>query len=383
MRSSWHVAWKQLSHSRVKLLVATAGVVVAVLLMLVQLGFLNAAYDSSLGVPKLITADLVILNPRSPTFATPSPFARRLLFRLPAHPSVAGVQPVYLGTGRWKNPWDKSDHQILVYGLGTDGDMLPVPGFLDAVEQLRQPDMALYDRRSRTTFGPVAETLARGERVEAEVNHRKITVAACTQIGVTLGVDGNMFVTETNFLRLFPRIPGSIDLGLVRLKPGVDAELARDELRRWCGTELRILTKSEFIAFEKHFLDTSAPINFIFGLGTAVGFFIGFVIVYQILYTEVSTHLPQFATLKAIGFTDNYLLRLVVQESLLLAIMGYLPGTLMSWGVYTIAARETQLPMALTPTRLIFVLGLTITMCVFSAAMAMRKLSAADPADIF
>ena len=208
-------------------------------------------------------------------------------------------------------------------------------------------------------------------------------MAACTQIGVTLGVDGNMFVTETNFLRLFPRIPGSIDLGLVRLKPGVDAESARDELRRWCGTELRILTKSEFIAFEKHFLDTSAPINFIFGLGTAVGFFIGFVIVYQILYTEVSTHLPQFATLKAIGFTDNYLLRLVVQESLLLAIMGYLPGTLMSWGVYTIAARETQLPMALTPTRLIFVLGLTITMCVFSAAMAMRKLSAADPADIF
>ena len=383
MRSSWHVAWKQLSHSPVKLLVATAGVVVAVLLMLVQLGFLNAAYDSSLGVPKMITADLVILNPQSPTFATPSSFPRRLLYRLPAHPAVVEVQPVYLGTGRWKNPWDNSDHQILVYGLGTDGNMLPAPGFFESFDQLRQPDQALFDKRSRNTFGPVAEALARGERVDVELNHRKITVAACTQIGVTLGVDGNIFVTETNFLRLFPRIPGSIDLGLVRLKPGVDVVKVRDELRGWCEPELRILTKAEFIAFEKHFLDTAAPINFIFGLGTAVGFFIGFVIVYQILYTEVSTHLPQFATLKAIGFTDRYLLRLVIQESLLLAVMGYLPGTLLSWGVYYIAAKETQLPMALTLNRLVFVLGLTIIMCVISAAMAIRKLRTVDPADIF
>ncbi|MEI8019220.1 MAG: ABC transporter permease DevC [Schlesneria sp.] len=383
MRSSWQVAWKQLSHSKVKLIVATAGVVVAVLLMLVQLGFLNAAYDSSLAVPKRVTADLVVLSPQSPTFATPTQFARRMLYRLPAHPAVAEVQAIYLGTGRWKNPWDKSERQILVYGLGAGENMLQIPGYDDAVDQLQQPDVGLFDRRSRPTFGPVADALSKGERVDVEVNRRKITIAACTEIGVTLGVDGNLFVSDTNFLRLFPRIPGSIDLGLVRLKPGVDPAAARDELVRWCGTDMRILTKAEFIAFEKHFLDTGAPINFIFGLGTAVGFFIGFVIVYQILYTEVSTHLPQFATLKAIGFTDNYLLRLVMQESLILAVLGYLPGTVLSWCVYQIAARETKLPMALTMFRLTSVLGLTITMCIFSAAMAMRKLRAADPADIF
>ncbi len=383
MRSSWQVAWKQLSHSRVKLVVATAGVVVAVLLMLVQLGFLSAAYQSSLGVPNLITADLVVLNPSTPTLMTPASFSRRLLYRLPAHPSVIEVQSIYLGTAKWKNPWLKSEHQILVYGLGSGGDMLPIPGFVEANEKLRIPDMAMFDVRSRPTFGPVGETLASGQKLEVEVNRRKITIAAGTQVGVTLGVDGNMFVTDTNFLRLFSRISGSIDLGLIRLKPDADLITARDELRNWCGNELRILTRDEFIAFEKKFLDTSAPINFIFGLGTAVGFFIGFVIVYQILYTEVSTHLPQFATLKAIGFTDGYLLRLVLQESLLLSMMGYFPGVLLSWGVYHVAAKETLLPMELTPSRLLMVLLLTVTMCGFSGAMAVRKLSAADPADIF
>ena len=138
-----------------------------------------------------------------------------MLYRLPAHPAVADVQEVYLGTGRWKNPWDKSERQILVYGLGAGENMLQIPGFDDARDQLQQPDVGLFDRRSRPTFGPVAEALAKGERVDVEVNHRKMTIAACTEIGVTLGVDGNLFVSDTNFLRLFPRIPGSIDLGLI------------------------------------------------------------------------------------------------------------------------------------------------------------------------
>ena len=383
MRSSWQVAWKQLSHNKVKLLVATSGVVVAVLLMLVQLGFMEAAYESSLGVPNRIVADLVILNPQTPSLMTPAPFSRRLLYRLPAHPAVAEVQSVYLGQGRWKNPWAKSEHQILIYGLGPGPNLLPVPGYLEMIDRLRQPDTTIFDIRSRPAFGPMKETLARGEQVEVEVNRRKLTVIGGTDVGVTLGVDGNMFVTETNFLRLFSRIPGSIDLGLIKLRPDVNPITVRDELRHWCGSDLRILTRAEFIAFERHFLDTSAPINFIFGLGTVVGFFIGFVIVYQVLYTEVSIHLPQFATLKAMGFTDSYLLWLVIKEALLLSMFGYVPGSVLAWGVYQIAAKETLLPMALTLTRLSSVFALTVLMCMFSGAMAVKKLRAADPADIF
>ena len=106
-------------------------------------------------------------------------------------------------------------------------------------------------------------------------------------------------------------------------------------------------------------------------------------IVYQILYTEVATHLPQFATLKAIGFTDAYLLRLVIEEALLLSFMGFIPGVILSLGVYHIAAKETLLPMAMTVSRLVMVFGLTVAMCMFSAAMAVKKLRSADPADIF
>jgi putative ABC transport system permease protein len=384
MIPSLKLAWLQISHGRVKMLVATVGVVVAVLLMLMQLGFLRAALDSSLVVPRRIEADLIVLSPKSAAMSRTSPLARRLLYRLPAHPGVQAIQGVYLGTARWRNPWTHGEQSIFVYGLEPIEPMVRLDGVVLASSRLRLADTVLFDEASRPQFGPVGEAYRRGESIEAEVNRRRVKVVGLTRAGVTIGVDGNLVTSDANFLRIFPeRSAGAIDLGLIRLRPEAAPERVRDDLARVLGAEAKVLTREEFCQQELRYMRENGPIEFIFTMGTAVGFFIGFVIVYQILHTDVANHLPQYATLKAIGFSHGYLLRVVLQEALLLAVLGFVPGLLLAWGLYLVTARATLLPLEMTTARAAGVFALTIVMCGVSGALAVRKLRAADPADVF
>ena len=139
----------------------------------------------------------------------------------------------------------------------------------------------------------------------------------------------------------------------------------------------------DFAQIEREYWANGTGIGFIFGLGVSVGFIVGIVIVYQILYSDVSEHLPEYATLKAMGYTDNYLLGVLMQESLLLAVLGYLPSVALAYGLYQLTYAATMLPIAMTTRRAIMVLILTIVMCSISGAIALRKLRTADPADIF
>jgi putative ABC transport system permease protein len=143
------------------------------------------------------------------------------------------------------------------------------------------------------------------------------------------------------------------------------------------------LTKEEFVAFEKKYWEESTAIGFVFTLGAAMGFIVGIVIVYQILYTDVTDHLPEYATLKAMGYKDIYFLGVVFQEAMILAILGYLPGFGVSVVLYSLGRSATSLPMYMTLTKVITVFVMTVIMCSVSGAIAVRKLQAADPADIF
>ena len=118
-------------------------------------------------------------------------------------------------------------------------------------------------------------------------------------------------------------------------------------------------------------------------MGVAIGFLVGVIVVYQIIYSDVMDHLPEYATLKAMGYRNSYLLLVVFQEALILAICGFIPGGFVSFVMYAFTRNVTKLPLFMTPDRIILVLILTIIMCLISGAIAMRKLNSADPADIF
>jgi putative ABC transport system permease protein len=205
-----------------------------------------------------------------------------------------------------------------------------------------------------------------------------------TEISTSFGSEGNIVLSRENFLRIVPGHPGGlVHVGLVRIRAGADRAAIQAQFCRMLGAAVSVLTPQEFVDFELRFWKTNAPVGFIFTMGTIVGFFIGFTVVYQILYAEVTNHLAQYATMKAIGFADRFLLWLIMKQAFLLSLIGYVPGSLLAVAFYQVIKRGTGIPVTPTWSRAGGLLVATCVMCVLGGVMATRRLRAADPADMF
>jgi putative ABC transport system permease protein len=83
------------------------------------------------------------------------------------------------------------------------------------------------------------------------------------------------------------------------------------------------------------------------------------------------------------GYSNGYLSRVVLQQALILAVLGFLPGAAISIWLYHLASEATRLPIYLTSERALLVLVLTVAMCSLSALLALRKVRSVDPAEVF
>lgn len=378
------LAWLQLSREKMRLLVALAGIGFADILMFMQLGFRDALFDSAVTLHKDLQGDIFLISPQSTATIAMKSFPTRRLYQTLGFEGVKSISPVYMDFAFWKNPENRRTRGILVLGFNPADSVLGLPGVTSHLDTIKIPDVVLFDDTSRAEFGPIAQQFKEGKDVTTEVGGRRIRVGGLFTLGASFAADGNIVTSDLNFLRLFPqRDKGLIDIGIVKLEPKADIKEVLKNFRQELPNDVRILSKEEFIAFEKNYWQTSTAIGFIFTLSTAMGFIVGTVIVYQILYSDVTDHLPEYATLKAMGYKNSYLLIVVFQEALILAILGYFPGCSVAFGLYGLTRSATKLPMAMTVARAITVLILTIIMCGISGAIAVRKLQAADPADIF
>jgi putative ABC transport system permease protein len=378
------LSWLQLSHEKSRLLIALAGIGFADMLMFIQLGFKAALFDSSVTFHQALTGDIFLMSPQSDALGFTKPFSERRLYESLAVEEVESVVPIYLNFGSWKNPIKRNTRTILTIAFNPANNPLNFPGVKEDIDQIKLPDVVLFDDRSRAEFGPIPDLVAQNKVVKAEIDSRKVTVGGIFTMGASFAADGNILTSDTNFLRLFPdRQKGLIDMGIINLKPGANLESVKATLEAKLPKDVEIFDQAEFIQNEISYWQNATAIGFIFTLGTAIGFVVGIVIVYQILYTDVANHLPEYATLKAMGYRDRYFVILVFQEAIILAVLGFLPGYLIATGLYSLAAGATALPLAMTANRATTVLILTIIMCCASGTVAVKKLSAADPADIF
>ncbi|BDI15816.1 ABC transporter [Nostoc cf. commune SO-36] len=378
------LSWLQLTREKTRLAVALAGIAFADILMFMQLGFRDALYYSNVRFHNSLQGDIVLINSQSNAILAMRSFSQRRLYKALELPAVQSVHPIYLDFTIWKNPVTGRPRSILIFGMNPETNIVNLSGVQENLDKLKLPDVVLFDRSSRVEYGPIATNYDQGKPVTAEVRRRRIKVAGLFTLGASFGADGNLITSDINFLRIFSnRQKGLIDIGLIRLKPGADANVVAQQLRKYLPNEVNVLTKQEFIDFERSYWANSTAIGFIFTLGTVMGFIVGTVIVYQILYTEVADHLAEYATLKAIGYTQNYLLTVILQEALLLAVLGYFPGIVFALFMYNSAREATLLPVFMSFERAVMVLILTMLMCIISGAIAVRKLRSADPADIF
>jgi putative ABC transport system permease protein len=378
------LAWLQLRRQPLRTLVGVAGVAFAVTLIFMQLGFAKALFASAVRFHQLLRADVVLVNPLSEMLPRMTPFARVRLHQALAYPGVESVASVYADMGNWKNLAERTTRGILVAGLDPADDSFELPEVRAHRERLRYPDVIFFDEGSRPEFGPVAATWLAGERTAAEIENRRVHIGGLFAIGTSFGIDGTIITSDLNFLRVFRgRDRGLIDIGLIRVKPGAEPVAVRDGLRKTLPRDVEVLTKADLVAREISYWATTTPIGFVFNFGVVIGIVVGAIIVYQILFADITEHLPEYATLKAMGYTNGYVVSVVVQQACLLALLGYVPGLVVSFGLYRATAAATRLPMDLSLGTGVFVLALTIAMCVVSAAIAMRKVRSADPAEIF
>lgn len=378
------IGWLQLRHRPMRLAVALCGIGFAVLLILMQLGFRSALFESATRFHERLEYDIALFSSDSVFIVRPQPFSIRRLYQVLGADGVAGVTPVYIFPAVWKNPWTHERRSIIAMGFDPDDPLIDAPGFADVRPLLRQQDVVAFDARSRPEFGPVPERFEAGEEIVTEINDREMEVVGLFEMGTSFGIDASVIMSDDNWLRLFPDRPREdIQLGLVRLEDPEQAAAVRDRLRAYLPEDVLVMTRQQFVERETEYWNSAQPIGYVFWFGAIMGFVVGAIIVYQILFADVSEHLNEYATLRAIGYSNRFVSGIVLQQAVILAVLGFVPGVAAVWWLYGKASAATNLPLYLTADRALAVFLMTLAMCAVSSLLAVRKVRRLDPADVF
>ena len=378
------LAWLQLLREKQRFVVALAGIAFAVILMLVQLGLRDALSESATKPIDHLKGDLIIASSQYEYLFSTDNFTQRRLYSALALEDVEWVAPLYLGVGTWRQPETYDERKILVLGFIPNTTVVDFPEVWRDKEKLEVSDSVLFDGASRPEYGPVREILSRDKAVVTEVNGKRIRVVGLFELGPTFGSNAHLITSDLTFLRIFKnRQQGLIDLGFVKLKAGADPEQNRARLRAILPKDVNVFTRHALLEQEKEYWNKHLPIGFIFNLGSLMGLVVGGVVVYQILFADVNDQLPEYATLKAMGYLDRDLFGIILQEAIILSALGFIPGYLIAQALYIFAHNHAGVPIHMTIARIAIVFVLTVLTCSISGAIAMRKLRLADPAEIF
>ena len=372
------LAWRILAHDKGRTALAVAGVFLAILLVFVQLGFFTAVPRGGMLLYDRTRFDLLIASKSYEYQVQPGQFPLRQLDKAKSAPEVALAAPIYFGSAKWRSGEDGKAPDVFVIGLDPKNPIFTSDDINRQLSLLDRADTILVDSATRPMFGP----LTAGRVVE--IDNAKIKIGGDYVLGTGFMGLGVILVSAENFVRLFLfRNIDQVNLGLIQLKPKVDPDRAAALLRKLLGSDIRVFTRAELEALETAYWTTRTSVGLLFGSGLIISFIVGVMIVYQILATQVSRQLPQFATLKAVGYGDRFLNATVITMALLIVLAGFVPALAAALGVYKLIRDETLLPAEMSGTRIAVVFAATLVMAAASALLSMGSLRRADPADLF
>jgi putative ABC transport system permease protein len=377
------LAWLSLWHDRRRLFSSVAGVAFAVLLMFAELAFLNGFYDSSLLPITKLDADLVMISHAKQEVNDIQPFHRARLVQARQVEGVASTVAVYQYVAVWRTPERKAEELIRVFAFDPGERAFTQQEVEAQRELLRTPETVLFDRKARDLYGRP------GIGSVGELGGRRVNVVGLFPLGPDFAFSGSALMSDREFARYFPSAPGvapaldRVAFGLIRLAPEADAGRVLAALRSGLSADVEVMTKTELLARAKTFVQNNSAVSAIFGLGLIVGFAIGIMICYQILFTDIMDHLHELATLKAIGYSNGYLRLLAIKQGFYLGVISFLLALPVGFGVYAALEHVSGLIMILTPGRALMVFVLTVVMCVIAGQVASRRALKLDPAELF
>lgn len=391
------LGWSQLSHQKVRMAVAMTGVAFSNILIFSQLGLRALLFDGVTLLPENLKGDLFLLSSYAPIIDQ-SAFPRVYLYQADAIAGVASASPLYVKEANWVNPQDllrQNDGQekfqeinffpnvVKILAFNPAQPVLNMPEVNQQLERLNIPGSVLFDRLAQSQLGPISQLFNEQGEVSTVMNNRRTHVVGLFNLGSTFFDKGHVIMSDWNYARWFEeKSLGKVTVGILMLEPGVNPANVQKQMRSSLPKDVKVLTRKELLEAEQNFR-AQYPEGKILNFGAVIGFIVGVVVVYQVLYMDVSDHLPEYATLKAMGYSDVSLLMVVLQEAVILAVLGFIPGYITSYWMYGLLTNLTKIPLTMRPEVVLQVFILTMVMCVTSGAIAMNKLRSADPADVF
>lgn len=381
------LAWLQLKRQPIRYLVAVAGIGFAALLMYMQLGFQSGLLNSATTFYEAIDGDLILISPGTVNSGSFQQFPQSLLYKALGVEGVAEGIPVYVANINAQRLKGVKPTSLRLIGFDPGSRLLNLPEVNSQLDKIRIPNYVLFDARGNRNTGPVASEVKRQGNQDMLLSDfsKTFRVVGLFKLGSIFAADSNLISSDSTAINLaFRQInQGEISLGVLRLSQQKDLPRIKEFLIKIYGDELQVLTKSELISQERNYWNTSSSFGIIFGFGTFMGIMVGGVVVYQVLYTDVTDHLKEYATLKAMGFSDVFLLFIVIQEAIILAVSAFIPATIASAGMYAFLTSASGIRIVMTADKTLLVGALTLGVCAASAAIAIRKLADADPASVF
>lgn len=374
-RHRWGLGIKLLAHNPLRLAGAWAGLAVAVAIMFIQLGLLDGILNSQSAVASLVRGDLVVMNRVRTNLHNWNEFEPVRLPQIAALPAVQSVIPLYEGVASLRERTTGALRRITVFAFPAGAVPLDIGDAGEIARRLRTPGSVLFDRLSRPIYGAVRQG------ADIELDHRHYQVAGLVEIGPDIVSDGAVVMREGDWLAANPSEKPI--MGIVRLKPGVDPGVAREQIEQALPGDITVMTPQQAKQREIRFTLGAAPIGILFGIGVLAGWLIGAITCYQTLFSEIIDRLPQYATLRAMGFSDRYLQRVIYEQAALLCSGAFAAGIGAAWLIDLYVAGKTALPIEVTYNSAAWTFVLTAGMTAISGWTAMRLISRVQPAELY
>lgn len=373
-----------------KTALALAGIGVAIVLIFMQLGFLGAVQNTATDIFDKLDFELLVRSPNYLHLADTDKFDGRVMDEIVSFPGVESVNQVRITMGSWRNN-EGLPHGVLLFGVPADRAPFHDPQVTADFDKLAAPNSVLIDRKCHPDFGPL-DGRRFGKRDigrSVVVSEHPLNVSGLFTLGSGLACNGAAIVSESTFAQLAPHFAkDDISLGLVQVTPGTDPEALAHQLRRGLSNAdgsmaVEILHRSEVNRRELRRWIIETPIGFIFSLGVAIAAIVGTAIVYMVLANDVTARLPEYATLRAMGYSPLYLASVVMRQAGYLAVFAFVPALVLSWALYLVTGAAAGIDLSMTGGRILGVLLMTLCICGVSGVLALKKLWQVQPADLF
>jgi putative ABC transport system permease protein len=369
------LAFRNLFHDRVQLIVTLVGILFSVVLMAVQLGLYLGARSMIVAAIDRADGDVWIMAYGTKNFEEAQPIDSRLRYTALSTPGVIKAVPLVTSFNEWRKPAGGSTLTVIVGSDVEDGGLAPWNVTTGDISGMGARDAVFVDRTYLEDLGIT------GVGDVAQVGSTRVKVTGLTDGIRSFTTSPFVFTTLNRAKSLLGMPADKITYVLTKVAPGVDPARVRDQLQATLP-DVQVLTKAEFRAKSlNHWLFATGAGIALIG-GAVLGLVVGTVIVAQTLYGSTKDHINEFATLRALGSSSGFIHRVILAQAGLSAVLGYTLGMIVALGI-VFATTDTALPILMTPALAALLLILTVLMCAVSAIAAINKVTKIDPVVVF